>query len=248
MDAPTAPDVGERLAILGVGSTVKLAPLLFTPLALTTTFPVVAPEGTVTTMLPADQLVTVAVVPLNLTVLVPCEAPKFAPAIVTDVPRAAAFGVTVEMLGAATTVNGEPLLGLPDTATTTFPVVAVAGTTATMLVALQLVVLAVMPLNLTVLVPLVDPNAVPMMVTDAPTAADVGDTLEIVGAPIASEGRERRTNRESAQHAIDTDGAAKRHPRGMLDSRSTTNREKTEAKTGFMRDLACTTCRMNLFG
>jgi len=37
-------------------------------------------------MLPALQLVGVAAVPLNLTVLVPCVAPKLAPAIVTDVP------------------------------------------------------------------------------------------------------------------------------------------------------------------
>ncbi len=37
-------------------------------------------------MLVADQLVGVAVVPLNVTVLVPFVDPKFAPAIVTDVP------------------------------------------------------------------------------------------------------------------------------------------------------------------
>jgi hypothetical protein len=70
-DAPTAPDVGVRLVMLGVASTVKLIPFVFTPLAFTTTFPVVAPEGTGATMLLALQLVTVAVVPLNLTVLVP---------------------------------------------------------------------------------------------------------------------------------------------------------------------------------
>lgn len=71
MDAPTAPDVGVRLVMLGAASTVKLIPLVLTPLAFTTTFPVVAPEGTVATILLALQLVTVAVVPLNLTVLVP---------------------------------------------------------------------------------------------------------------------------------------------------------------------------------
>ncbi len=52
--------------ILGV--TVKLDPLLFTPLANTTTFPDVAPEGAVTPMLVAPQLETVAGVPLKLTV------------------------------------------------------------------------------------------------------------------------------------------------------------------------------------
>jgi hypothetical protein len=70
-EAPTAPDVGERLVMLGAGTTVKLTPLLFTPLANTTTFPVVAPDGTVTAILVALQLVTLAAVPLNLTVLVP---------------------------------------------------------------------------------------------------------------------------------------------------------------------------------
>jgi len=57
--------------MLGAATTVKLTPLLSTPLACTTTFPVVAPDGTVTAMLEALHVVTVAVVPLNLTVLVP---------------------------------------------------------------------------------------------------------------------------------------------------------------------------------
>ena len=51
--------------------TVKLAPLLVTPDTVTTTLPVVAPEGTGTTMLVPPQLVGVAVVPLNLIVLLP---------------------------------------------------------------------------------------------------------------------------------------------------------------------------------
>lgn len=70
-DAPTAPEVGVRLVILGAATTIKLAPLLSTPLACTNTFPVVAPVGTFATMLLALQLVTVAEVPLNLTVLLP---------------------------------------------------------------------------------------------------------------------------------------------------------------------------------
>src|SRR5712691_6036352 len=66
--------------------TVKFAPLLGTPPTVTTTLPVVAPVGTGTTMVDALQLVGVAAVPLKVTILVPCEAPKFAPAIVTDAP------------------------------------------------------------------------------------------------------------------------------------------------------------------
>jgi hypothetical protein len=69
--APTAPVVIDKLVMLGAATTVKLTPLLFTPLANTTTFPVVAPEGTVTAMLVALQLVTLAAVPLNFTVPLP---------------------------------------------------------------------------------------------------------------------------------------------------------------------------------
>ncbi len=54
----------------------------------TTTFPVAAPVGTVATMLVALQLVTVAGVPLNVTVLVDCVAPKFVPVMVMEAPTA----------------------------------------------------------------------------------------------------------------------------------------------------------------
>ena len=50
-------------------------------------------------MLVALQLVAVAVVPLNVTVLVPWVAPKFAPLIVTAVPTAPVLGVRLVMLG-----------------------------------------------------------------------------------------------------------------------------------------------------
>jgi len=60
--------------------------LLAWPLTVTTTLPVVASAGTGTTMLPVPQLVGVAVVPLKVTVLVPCVVPKVVPLIVTDVP------------------------------------------------------------------------------------------------------------------------------------------------------------------
>ena len=51
--APTAPVVIDRLLMFGAGTTVKFTPLLFTPLTETTTFPVMAPLGTVTAMLGA---------------------------------------------------------------------------------------------------------------------------------------------------------------------------------------------------
>src|SRR5204863_117968 len=169
-DAPTAPDDGVRLVM--DGGTLKLTPLLARPPTVTTTFPVVAPAGTGTTMLVALQVVGVAAVPLNVTVLVPRVAPKFAPAIVTDAPTGPAAGVRPVMPGP--TVNGIPLLARPPTVTTTLPVVTPAGAGTTMLVGLQLVGVAVVPLNVTALVPTVDPKFLPAMVTDTPEDPCVG--------------------------------------------------------------------------
>src|SRR5438445_8225287 len=158
MDAPTAPLVGASDVMLGVGNTVNVTPLLATPLTVTTTLPVVAPAGTGTTMLVADQLVGVAVVPLNFTVLVPCVAPKLVPVIVIEAPTAPLVGASDVMLGVGNTVNPTPLLATPPTVTTTLPVVAPAGTGTTMLVADQLVGVPTMPLKVTVLVPCVAPK------------------------------------------------------------------------------------------
>src|SRR5258708_29934172 len=134
-------------------------------------------------MLVALQLVGVATVPLNLTVLVPCVAPKFAPVIVTEAPASPDVGFRLVMLGAgaAETVKFTPLLARPPTVTTTFPVVAPAGTGATMLVALQLVGVVTVPLNLTVLVPCVAPKFAPVIVTDVPASPDVGFRFVILG-------------------------------------------------------------------
>jgi hypothetical protein len=56
------------------------------PPTVTATLPVVAPGGTGAVMLVALQFVGAATVPLKVTVLVPCIAPKFIPVIVMDVP------------------------------------------------------------------------------------------------------------------------------------------------------------------
>ena len=145
-------------------------------------FPVVAPLGTGATIEVALQLEGVAVVPLNLTVLVPCVAPKFVPVIVTEVPTTPDVGATVLIFGAATTVKLLPFDAVPLTVTTIFPVVAPVGTVATIEVELQLVAVAVVPLNFTVLVPCVVPNPEPVIVTEAPTAPEVGDTVVMLGA------------------------------------------------------------------
>jgi hypothetical protein len=76
----------------------------------TTTFPVVVPLGTGTTIEVALQLVGVAVVPLNVTVLLPCVDPKFVPVIVTDVPTTPEVGERLVIEGGGVTVNDTPLL------------------------------------------------------------------------------------------------------------------------------------------
>jgi hypothetical protein len=165
--------------------TVKVTPLLAVPPTITATFPVVAPLGTGTTILVALQLVGVAAVPLNVTVLVLCVAPKFVPAIVTELPTSPDVGFRLVIVGAAVvTVKLTPLLATPPTVTTTLPVVAPLGTGTTMLVALQLVGVAAVPLNFTVLVPCVAPKLVPVIVTEVPTTPDVGFRLVIVGVAV----------------------------------------------------------------
>ena len=69
--APTAPELGDRVVMVGGATTAKLTPALATLATVTTTFPVVAPTGTATLILVSLQVVGVAVVPLNLTMLVP---------------------------------------------------------------------------------------------------------------------------------------------------------------------------------
>ena len=110
-EAPSTPDVGFKLVMLGGGTvTVKLTPVLATPSTITTTFPVVAPVGTLTTRLVALHVITVANVPLNVTVLVLCVAPKFAPAIVTDDPVAPDVGLRLVIPGVGVVSAGFVLL------------------------------------------------------------------------------------------------------------------------------------------
>jgi len=115
-------------------------------------------------------------------VLLPWVAPKFVPVIVIEVPTAAELGERVVMLGPETTVKVAPLLGTLETVTTTLPVFAPVGTGATILVPLQLVGVAVVPLNFTVLVPCVAPKFVPVIVTDVPTMPEDGERLVIMGS------------------------------------------------------------------
>src|SRR5271157_4188341 len=166
--------------------TVKFTPLLAKPATVITTLPVAAPLGTSATMLVLLQLVGVAAVPLNVSVLVPCEEPKFVPVIVTDVPTSPELGERFVMDGGAVTVTVKvtPLLAKPATLTTTLPVAAPLGTSTTMLVLLQLVGVAAVPLNVSVLVPCEEPKFVPVIVTDVPTSPELGERFVMDGGAV----------------------------------------------------------------
>jgi hypothetical protein len=102
---------------------------------------------------------------------------------VQPVARLSCTYVQLEALVVVVTLNATPLLGTPPTVTTTLPVMAPAGTCAVMLVALQPVGIAVVPLNLTVLLdPFVAPKFVPVIATEVPTGPKVGLRLVMLGA------------------------------------------------------------------
>src|SRR5947209_7267321 len=88
------------LLMLGAWMTVNVTPLLVRPPTVTTTSPVVAPAGTGAIMLVGLQLETVAVVPLKVTVLVPCVAPKLEPVMVMAVPTVPVVWLRLVIAGA----------------------------------------------------------------------------------------------------------------------------------------------------
>ena len=130
-------------------------------------------------MLVALQLVGVAVVPLNFTVLLPCVGPNVVPEIVTVAPTAPVVGDRLLIFGI--TVKLTPLLATPDTVTTTVPVVALFGTGTTIFVEFQLVGVPAAPLNATALPPCEFPKFFPLIVTEVPPDPDVGDKLVMLG-------------------------------------------------------------------
>src|SRR3990172_2532854 len=93
------------------------------------------------------------------------------------------FPATVVMNPAGkSTENGTVLLAAPATVTTTSPVLRLTpdGTVVTIVVLLQLLAVAAVPLNVTELLPFVTPKNEPLMVTDVPTGPDVDERLLIV--------------------------------------------------------------------
>ena len=95
-----APVLGARLVMLGAAVTVNVDPTLGCPPTVTITGPVVAAVGTGAVMEVAVHAVGVAVVPLKVSVLLPCALRKFVPAITTDVFTAPVAGVRLVIVGA----------------------------------------------------------------------------------------------------------------------------------------------------
>ncbi len=177
--APTAPLVGLKLVIVGVGSTLKLDPLVMvTPLVVTVIGPSLAPTGTKVVMLVAIEDVTDAITPLNLTVGVG-DVLKFVPDIVTVAPMAPLFGVKLVIMGVANTVKLAALkIVMPLVVTEIFPVEVPEGTITVILEAVDAVTVAETPLNNTTGDAL---KLFPLIVMVAPVAPLVGVKLDMLG-------------------------------------------------------------------
>lgn len=167
----------------------SVAEVAVTPATATVIFPDVAPAGTVVVMLVAVDAVTVAAVPLNVTVLSAGVVLKFVPVMVTVAPTTPDVGVKLVMVGSvkAGTVTVKSVAEVaaraaPATATEIGPVVAPTGTVVLMLVVVDAVTVAAVPLNVTVLLAGVALKLVPLMVTNVPTIADVGEKPVMVGS------------------------------------------------------------------
>ena len=103
---PTPPLVGLKLVIVRAGITVKVVELVpVWPLTVTVIVPVVAPTGTEVVILVVVLAVTIATVPLNLTILFAGVVSKFVPVIVTDVPTPPLVGLKLVMAGGRITVK-----------------------------------------------------------------------------------------------------------------------------------------------
>jgi hypothetical protein len=152
--APTAALEGLKLVIVGVGNTVKFVALLSVILLVVIEiFPVNAPAGTFVVRLVEVAVKVWAVVPLNfITLFSGADVLKFVPVIITVAPTAPLIGVKLVKVGVGSTVKSEELVPvIPPTVTVIFPVVAPLGTVVVMLVDVDAVTTAVVPLNFTTL-------------------------------------------------------------------------------------------------
>jgi hypothetical protein len=113
---------------------VKDVVVVFIPPGVVTAMtPLEAPAGTFAVIRVAESSVNPAAVPLNVTAVAPV---RFVPVITTDVPIPPLVGTKLVIVGAAITVNCEPLVPVPPGVETEIdPDVAPAGTVAVISVA-----------------------------------------------------------------------------------------------------------------
>ena len=186
--APVKPAVGVKLVPVGAAATVKLVALVAWPPGVFTTIgpdPVVA-LATVTLICTAvfESMLCTAV-PLTVTEVAPL---RLLPLMVIWVPTGPLAGVKSVMFGVApfTVKFGVArliVLAVPPAVMIVIgPVVADAGTVATMELLLQVVGTAVTPLNLTLPPDCVAPKLVPEIVTEVPTVPLVGLNPVMLGA------------------------------------------------------------------
>jgi uncharacterized protein GlcG (DUF336 family) len=143
--------------------------------------PVFAPFGTIAVSEVLETTVNEALVPPNVTFVVPL---KFVPTIVTFVPAGPLVGVNDEMVGAGgttgVTVNAFALVAVPPGVVTAIkPLDAPEGTVAESAVSETTVNAALVPPKVTLVVPV---KFAPAIVTFVPTVPLVGAKDEIVGA------------------------------------------------------------------
>jgi len=179
-DVPTGPLAGVKFVMVGELAAANVNPtrVAVPPGVVTLTLPEV-PDATTAVMLVAETTLNeVAAVPPKLTAVAPV---KLVPVMVTVAPIAALIGLndaTVGAVGVPMNVNPARVAVPPGVVTLTLPEVP-AATTAVMLVAeTTLNDVAAVPPKLTAVAPV---KFVPVIVTVAPTAPEVGVKLVIVG-------------------------------------------------------------------
>jgi hypothetical protein len=166
-NVPEVPNTGEILLMARGRTRNSLLLRAVTVARVTEIFPVVDDCGTVTVRLDADELRTLASTPLNSTMFSAGVELKPVPLIVTDDPTVPLDGVN------AVTERVPPKLSVlvavtPFTVTVILPAVFPAGTTAVIPVGEQFVIVAVTPLNLTILFAGTVLNPLPFMKTFVP--------------------------------------------------------------------------------
>lgn len=178
MDAPVPPLVGVKEVIVGAGINVNPANVAVPPGVVMLTLPD-APAPIVAVILVGELTVNeVAATPPKLTAVAPV---KFVPVIVTVAPLAADVGVNDVIVGAAININPAKVAVPPGVVTLTLPDTPEPRVAVMLVEELTVNDDAAVPPKLTAVAPV---KFVPVIVTVAPEAADVGVKDVIVGAAI----------------------------------------------------------------